>query len=280
MSYYKPKQHVHSVYINPSIYLGPRNETFKNMIVNILKKGSTRDKIVSLLTEPNNMSIYHRVFTNSSIDKNYNYEFFEFIGDEVVNKSIVWYIPRKFEKLRGNKGANIIPRLRILLGSKEKLSKLAYDLGMWNFISATVEVRSTKMKNLLEDVFESFFGATEYILDTQIQDGTGFEICYSIISSILDETPISLRYEDIFDPKTRLLQFFEKPEHKEKYGYVKFDPKFKGKIVLYLPDKSQEILSNISFSKGDIEQQASQEAINKLQLKGVVMTPDERYIID
>ena len=40
---------------------------------------------------------------------------------------------------------------------------------------------------MLEDVFEAFFGATQWAIDKYIGMGSGFAICYNIISNLLDK---------------------------------------------------------------------------------------------
>jgi len=106
-------------------------------------------------------------------------------------------------------GVKVVARLRINYGSKQCFSEIARKLGFWSFISATNDLRQRKMKPLLEDVFEAFLGATEQILDKKRRVGVGYAIVYDILSSIFDEMNISLKYEDLYDAKTRLKELFD-----------------------------------------------------------------------
>ena len=68
---------------------------FKNLIMHILEKYALLDKqYISIITQQKNMFIFEKAFTHPSFDTKENYEFYEFIGDSTVNKSIVWYSQR------------------------------------------------------------------------------------------------------------------------------------------------------------------------------------------
>jgi dsRNA-specific ribonuclease len=265
-------------------YLAPRDDRFKGLVSEILSKGNIEKKYTDILTSSKNLAVFHKVFTDSSIDGSNNYEFFEFLGDEVVNKAIVWYLPKRFDFLRGAKGANIIPRLRISLGSRENLAAWAERLGMWTMISASLERRNADKKKMLEDVFEAFFGATEWILDRETVQGVGYEVCYRILSGILDSYSTPIRYEDLFDPKTRLLQFFQ--QHKDlgviKYHNTTRDNQSTTKITMTNPSKPGEVytLANTTqYGANTSERAASEIAIAQLERMGIVIPKDERYVI-
>jgi dsRNA-specific ribonuclease len=111
--------------------------------------------------------------------------------------------------LQNSDGVKVIARLRINLVSKKNFANIAEQLGFNRYISCEKEIKDLKGKSLLEDVFEAFFGATELLMDRHFGIGSGYGICYRIIKSIFDETTISLRYEDLYDPITRLKETFD-----------------------------------------------------------------------
>src|SRR3990167_10204011 len=188
----------------PGIYIGKRNSNFKTLIMSVLKKGNISDKYLSLLLTEESILIYSDVFTSDSVDKANNYQVYEQLGDLTGNKFIVWYIYERFPQLNCTEGVKVVARLRINYVAKQSFFKIAQDLGFWEYISATKDLRMRKMKSLLEDAFEAFIGATELILDRKIGKGFGYRIAYRILKGIFDELPISLKYEDLYDPKTRL----------------------------------------------------------------------------
>ena len=115
----------------------------------------------------------------------------------------------RFPQLDCAEGVKVVARLRINYGAKESFCEIARKLGFWEFISATNDLRQRKMKPLLEDVFEAFLGATERILDRRKRVGVGYAIVHDILTSIFNEMHISLRYEDLYDAKTRLKELFD-----------------------------------------------------------------------
>jgi dsRNA-specific ribonuclease len=206
--------------IDNTVYLGPRDNTFETFIKSLLERSKLKTKYIDFLTDHESMKIYGQAFTSSSANVEKNYEVFEQLGDVTANKFIVWYMYRRFPQLSCTQGVKVVARLRINYGAKQSFSDIGEKLGFWNFISATVEDRSRKKKPLLEDALEAFIGATEFLIDTKIRLGVGYSIVYDILSNIFDEIPISLRYEDLYDSKTRLKELFD--IFADKLGVLKY----------------------------------------------------------
>lgn len=198
------------------IYLGSRGNDFKDLINSVLKKGNLKKKYRDMLTDDASMCIYASAFTSELVDPVNNYQVLEQVGDLTGNKFIVNYMYEKFPQLDCAEGVKVVARLRINYGAKQSFSEIARKLGFWPFISATNDIRQRKMKPLLEDVFEAFLGATEKILDKKKRIGVGYAIVYDILATIFDDMDISLRYEDLYDPKTRLKELFD--VHEESLG--------------------------------------------------------------
>lgn len=191
------------------IHLGNRDEIFKNFINNTLIKGKVSKVYRDMLTEPDSMSLYAQAFTSETIDSVNNYQILEQLGDLTGNKFIVTYMYERFPKLRCTDGVNIVARLRNKYGAKLSFSEFARKLGFWEYISATVSQRSAQMKSLLEDVFEAFLGATEQIVDRHRRIGVGYAVVYDFLATIFDDIHISLEYNDLFDPITRLKELMD-----------------------------------------------------------------------
>jgi len=198
------------------IYLGSRGDDFKELINGVLKKGKLRGKYRKMLTDDSSMEIYAAAFTSELVDIDNNYQVLEQVGDLIGNKFIVNYMYERFPQLDCTEGVKVVARLRINYGAKQSFSEIARKLGFWPFISATNDLRQRKMKPLLEDVFEAFLGATERILDRKKRVGVGYAIVYDILATIFDEMDISLRYEDLYDSKTRLKELFDL--HEDRLG--------------------------------------------------------------
>ena len=194
------------------IYLGNRGESFKCFISTLLKKCSVTTKYVKMLTDDDAMRVYGCAFTSEVVDPHNNYQVLEQVGDLAANKFINNYMYSRFPQLDCTAGVAVVARLRIKYGAKNSFAEIARNLGFWFFISATNDLRQRKMKPLLEDVLEAFIGATERILDRRKRIGVGYAIVYDILATIFDDMEISLKYEDLYDGKTRIKELFDMHE--------------------------------------------------------------------
>lgn len=193
-----------------NIYLGIRGKEFKNFIYNLLKLGNLEENYINELLSNDSLQLYSQAFTSKTADSIHNYEYYELLGDVTINKIIVWYIHRKFTFLEKSEGGvPVMARIKIKLQQKENLFRIGERLEFFKYISATDEERNSRMRALIEDSVEAFFGVTEYILDNKIRMGVGYHICYNILEYLLNETKISLKFEDLFDAKTRLKESFD-----------------------------------------------------------------------
>jgi dsRNA-specific ribonuclease len=293
-----------------SIYLGSRGQDFKNMIVGLLKRGNLKAKYIDLLTDEKSMIFYGNAFTATTANKVDNYERFEQIGDVTANKFIVWYAYRRFPQLDCTDGVKVVARLRINYGAKQFFAPLGEQLGFWNFISAgedglerNMYYRNKNKKDLLEDCLEAFIGCTEYLLDKAFRPGVGYGIVYDILASIFDEIDMSLRYEDLYDAKTRLKETFDNYKNElgqnqwiyitnrqdtgEKYSMKK-------SVVYQIPkNSSKQVINNgldilpqsywiplgsgIASSQADAEQLAAKKGIETLKNMGYFKDPPQEY---
>jgi dsRNA-specific ribonuclease len=237
------------------------------------------------------MALYSRAFTHQSIDAEQNYEFLEILGDATCNKIVVWYIKDRFPVLQNTAGVKVIARLRINLVSKKNFSLLAEKLGFDDFISCEKEIKEQKGKSLLEDVFEAFFGATETLLDSIVHSGAGYGICFKILKSIFDDLPISLKYEDLYDPITRLketLDFYRSNlpgrQCPKLWGSMLFEntKTEKGQMVhLYQWDKTTRRKMLLSMAEAplldDAKQLAATHALQMIEKEGYRRPIPEYY---
>lgn len=255
------------------IYLGSRGDDFKELINGVLKKGNLRKKYRKMLTDESSMEVYAAAFTSELVDPDNNYQVLEQIGDLTGNKFIVNYMYERFPQLDYAEGVKVVARLRINYGAKQSFSEIARKLGFWPFISATNDLRQRKMKPLLEDVFEAFLGATERILDRKKRVGVGYAIVYDILATIFDEMDISLRYEDLYDAKTRLKELFDL--HEDRLGPLVYKEQKRDMItissVFRVEDgKYIKIGEGSAALKADAQQHAAAVALETLNKQGWV----------
>lgn len=196
------------------------NKLERNMesfLKNVMTRGVKEEIAEKILTK--NFDRFLAAFTSREVDREQNYEFFEQLGDLTINKFIVTYMTRRFPQLRSSDGVGILASLRILYGSKKTLSELCSRFGFDKHVRMSREenLDVQKFRDVLEDVFEAFFGAFEYSLE-EIVPGMGYLGCYRVLKSMFDELDVSIDYESLVDAKTRLNEL--KDEYKFNVRYV------------------------------------------------------------
>ena len=286
------------------IYNAPRGAKFTQFIENLLSKSKIKKKYLKALLTSESMKEYSKAFTSITADEKENYEIFEQLGDVSANKFIVWYAYKRFPQLMCTLGVKVVARLRINYGARQSFSKIGDSLGFWEFISATEEERSHKKKDLLEDCVESFCGCTEYLLDKIFMPGVGYAIVAQILGAIFDTIPISLRYEDLYDAKTRLKELFDMYKDLGTWAYisVRDDKLVTAKIYLVPKGMSKraherktvnergqtviiktplrgwvEIGQGVAAKKSDAEQKAADSGLRHLNSKGYRKPISEEY---
>jgi dsRNA-specific ribonuclease len=269
------------------VYSGVRDATFEQTIRNVLMRGRISERYMDVLMGEEAMRMYDQVFTHDSANKSRNYQYYETIGDVTINKIIVWYFTRRFPQLFCPEGVKIVSRLKINYGSKTSFAPIAESLGFWDLISASHAERSAKKRPMLEDTLEAFIGATEFFLDMKVRQGVGYAIVYDIISNIFDEKEISLRYEDLFDSKTRVKEIFDyfkngrpgvAPIGKELYKHERENDVFVVRLVRVTPSGVEDPLgAGIAPILVDAQQKAADKGLVRLKQLGYVRPIPEDY---
>ena len=264
------------------IYKGIRGERFTYFLREVLSLSNLNKQYYDILLDKEGLQLYDQVFTHKTANEENNYEYLEFLGDTTLNKSIAWYLSRRFPQLNCPQGVKVLTRLKINLISKRSFAGFAKQLGFWNFVSADSEVRSMKMDKTLEDVFEAFFGATELLIDERIRQGAGYSICYNIIDNILNTHDISLKYEDLFDSKTRLKEIFDhfgENLGQLKYDTVKVERIHHVKVVLNDRGSCRTLGEGSAPLKADAQQRAATQAIETLRKIGFSKQLSDSYAL-
>jgi dsRNA-specific ribonuclease len=225
------------------IYLGSRGPEFKAMITSFLERGNLKAKYINLLTSDDNMIMYGQAFTSDTVNADDNYEVFEQLGDVSANKFIVWYSYKRYPQLFCPSGVPVVAHLRINYGAKKTFFAIGESLGFWPFISASVDERSRKKKDLLEDVFEAIIGVTEYLLDNKYRPGVGYGIIYDILVNVFSNLEMSLEYDDLKSSKTRLKEIFDKNVNIGELEYIAVRERDLQTVYTYLvpPTKLREV---------------------------------------
>ncbi len=187
------------------------SEEFKTFIISLLTKANLQPKTLEKYTDEESMVIFRQAFIHKSYNATYNYELLEFYGDTVVNFAVSQYIRKRFLKITSMKW---LTKLEHNLSSKITLADLAKKADFLPHILYNKEIVSgdeTTLEHLsmMEDVFEAFFGALVTVFNNSSQRGVGYAVAYIIITSFYDTLYISLRWEDVFDAKSRLKEIYD-----------------------------------------------------------------------
>lgn len=267
------------------MYHGDRSIRFYNLIYDLFSRAKLKKEFIELCLTEERMAKFGNAFTSVNYDKANNYEYHEQIGDSTVNKFIVSYMYNRFPQLRTSDGVNIVARLKIKYGSKGQLNMISEKLGFWNYISTENEERIKRKKNLLEDVFEAFFGCFEEVINETIYEikgvwfnGAGYDLCYRLLSSIFDELSISIKYEALVDGKTRLKELFdEQRQHLQQLRYEDSRSADNNMFVSRAYNKNQLLGVGTSNKKKEAQEKAADEALITLAKLGFVKDVPQQY---
>lgn len=270
-------------------YYGPRDNSFKDFITNIFELMDIDKQFLDRYTTDETMKFFNMAFTSSTVDEQHNYEPFEQMGDSTIGKFIVWSSYEKFPQFRGKPEAvEIVARMKINLGSKDNLSQIAEDLGMWRFISASEEYRYRFKKKLLEDVFEALVGAVEYVIlyysdSNRSQPGIAYHLVYTMLQKLFDPYTLKIDYNTLVDAKNRLKGVFD--QFKERLGseavYVseRIQKNDKSIFITKVYDQYKNFLGEGAAAlKKDAEKKAAEMAIEALERKGFKKIIPDLYV--
>jgi dsRNA-specific ribonuclease len=172
-------------------------------------------------TDKESMLEFSRAFTHKTWSRSFNYERYEFLGDTIINDAVAHYINVSFPHIQN---VAWMTRIKHSLISKKYLAGLAHKARFLEFIRYGDELKpilacsyekanaslNKEYLSILEDVFEAFIGALRNIVDKNTVDGIGGVIGRNMVYTFLDNKTISVDYDDIFDPKSRLKEIFDK----------------------------------------------------------------------
>lgn len=194
---------------------------FRAFIISLLKRGNIKQSHLQQFTTERYIKQFQTAFTHKSFDPNENYELAELIGDSIVNYSVIRYLREWDPNIVSVK---YLTRLKHNLTSKKVLATMAESYGFIHHIRMSDELkekfesmtpnykhRNDMYMSILEDCFEAFLGTVSIVIDENVGiRGIGTEICYTIVKKFLKEINISLKYEDVFDAKTRFKELCDK----------------------------------------------------------------------
>ena len=197
------------------------NPNFKIFIISLLERLDLNHQSLANFTDEESMIEFSRAFTHKTWSKTFNYERYEFLGDTIINDAVAHYISLTFPHIQN---VAWMTRIKHTLISKKYLASLAHKAKFLDFIRYGEELKpilsgsyekanatlNKEYLSILEDVFEAFIGALRDIVDKKTVDGIGGIIARQMVHTFLDKKTIPVAYDDIFDPKSRLKEIYDK----------------------------------------------------------------------
>lgn len=190
--------------------------SFKNFIARILSHGKINQKNISLLTSSSNLETFLQAFTHKSFSEN-NYERLELKGDRILNDCVTQYLVERFPQIIN---IGFLTKLQHRYISKKILSKISYQNNFVPFIRVSQDsiiqalnnnpLEKSISKDILEDVFEALIGAIDTVCSRHFRRGVGYALIYSLLKYYLDKEDIPIRYDLIYDDKSRVKELYDK----------------------------------------------------------------------
>lgn len=156
--------------------------------------------------------ILTQAFTHESMSKTQNYEYFEFLGDALLNTCTAEYLVKNYKNITT---PAFLTRIKHTLISNESFKKLAAKYNFFDYCNISNELKNEfasyeipkEHKEYIKingDLIESLCGAINFILTENMPTGVGYAAVYNLVSSFLNEIEIPTTYEDVFDASSRL----------------------------------------------------------------------------
>lgn len=270
---------------------------FKRLISTILQKyGKLSAKSVDKYTSADNLKQFMDACTHWSYDLQNNYEFYEILGDSTLNTVIVWYYVRIFpelQKMNKDRATYLMSKLKQKGIQKEQFAEFCELIGLNDFIryrelhyvdsSKRVEGMIIKDRSMKEDVFESFFGCLNMVVNEEENQQIGYILVNQIMTEFLNEiglvNKLSLDPRKLEEGISMLKEIFDvlvkvNPQNKSVFGQVDPEEKQLHKryvltLRLYLPSNNFQLQEQSFYGEGmkksAVEEDLSQKALEWLE---------------
>ena len=197
------------------------NSDFKTFIISLLERLDLNQQSLADFTDEESMVEFSRAFTHKTWSPTFNYERYEFLGDIIINDAVAHYISINFPHIQN---VAWMTRIKHTLISKKYLAALAHEAKFLSFIrygeelspllkgsyKQAKETLNKEYLSILEDVFEAFIGVLRDVVNKKTVDGIGGIISRKMVHTFLDKKTIPVAYDEIFDPKSRLKEIYDK----------------------------------------------------------------------
>ena len=149
---------------------------------------------IDTLLDAEGVATFRQAFTHWSIPDEMNYELFEMLGDTTYNKIVAFYMVGRFKELMKDPDANYkLTEAGKLYKGRNVADKFSDTLGLptmarWRSLKyGQSPVKIIEMDNKFKtDLFESFIGAVELVVDRKVHPFAGYSVVYNMLASLFD----------------------------------------------------------------------------------------------
>lgn len=219
------------------------------LIRDILGKFLSDKTQIEKLVSSKTLQIWRRALTHESINYLDNYERLEFLGDAAVNFAFIRYLREHLEIKDSDKVTGLLNYYM----SKKFQPIMSQKLGLDMYLQIRSEIKVSA--DILEDIFEAFFGVFEMLYSKLIGDPIppiiNFFIWYFNTYGQIDMSKGDLIDNNFFN---EYYQVFANASTETSYGWFyniktgafNYDPKFLNTMKLYSEDLYIEVKKILS----------------------------------
>jgi dsRNA-specific ribonuclease len=195
-----------------------KTPTLNQLLRSFFHRAGVNEKHIDIFVTSETLKNFQLCFIHKSIDKDNNYEYYEFFGDVIVNRFVVLYLE---EILPNVKSVKWLSKIKSAVQADKFLSKIAIREGIDKLAIYDEEMKNLKenphldsrnlYNHMLGDIMEAICGFMNIIVRSKgFSDGVATQIAVNLLKTFYRPSDIPTKYEDVFDPVSRLKELYEK----------------------------------------------------------------------
>lgn len=193
----------------------------------LFRSGMNCDLVEKISSDSLSLFEFQKSLTDKTYHPLFNSNLHKILGITIVDMGVISYLVRKFPELSPDKKDPRVPlssekwltTIKHRLISTGVLYEFAVKSRIPKFVLFGKQTQesfekygtdSSEYRSTIESAFKALMGALSSQIEKYQPIGVGMETVSRILTSFLEETPISTKIEDVVDAKTRLKELYDK----------------------------------------------------------------------